>query len=224
MNPPALIACGYSEQMAVAALDAGWLYGTGKQPRILPLSFVDTEDWAHGWAAGNVYRLLHLTATHRPAYTVIPDVISLRQLPAALTLAIAVAGYGASPIIVPKVHGLGSIVPRCQRLVFGYSVPTTHGGTDLWAGEFQGRRVHLLGGSPQAQMRIATQLAGATIESADGNMLARIAIRYGKVWRCGKWIRLDAVGERVAEDVPLTALRHSLNNIKQAWERMYSND
>lgn len=73
-------------------------------------------------------------------------------------------------IIIPKICGTISQIPRTingKEVRLGYSIPTTHGGTEVPIWEFLGWPVHLLGGSPQKQLENMRYLP--TVKSADGN-------------------------------------------------------
>lgn len=83
-------------------------------------------------------------------------------------------------IIIPKICGTIEKIPHTingKRVVLGYSVPTTHGGTEVPIWEFYGREVHLLGGSPQKQMELMRYL---NVVSADGNYISKMANKYNQ--------------------------------------------
>jgi ribosomal protein S18 acetylase RimI-like enzyme len=80
-------------------------------------------------------------------------------------------------IIIPKICGTIPDIPHeinGKNVRLGYSIPTTHGGTEVPMWEFKGRDVHLLGGSPQKQIENMRYL-GSDVKSADGNYLSEMA-------------------------------------------------
>ena len=80
-------------------------------------------------------------------------------------------------MIVPKdvslARRLAKAIPR--QYVLGYSVPTRYGATSLPLEAFDGRPVHLLGGRPDTQRRLADSL---NVVSIDCNRFTLDA-RYG---------------------------------------------
>lgn len=102
---------------------------------------------------------LEAVAEHRPQFATTRDLMTERQCEAAgiefypfdvvMAQAEELAAAGAENVIViPKYDCLADIPPQ---YVLGYSIPTSHGGTPLPFSRFKGRRIHLLGGSPQKQ-------------------------------------------------------------------------
>lgn len=118
-------------------------------------------------------------------------------------------------MIIPKAFGIIPFLPRRiggADVRLGYSIPTKHGGTQVPVWEFDGWPVHLLGGSPHAQMRLRNYLR---VVSADGNMINRVAMSYGKFWFDGTWINVGTVA-----DMPYEAFRRSCENTMAAWRKV----
>jgi hypothetical protein len=113
-------------------------------------------------------------------------------------------------VIVPKAcqlaEGLSERIPRCFTL--GYSVPSRYGGTPIPVSSFEGRAVHLLGGRPDLQRRLAERLP---VVSMDGNRFTLDA-RYGDYFD-GETFRPHPRGGYV------TCLRASIRSISRLWER-----
>jgi len=82
----------------------------------------------------------------------------------------------------------------------------------------QGRRIHLLGGSPHKQMEFYRYASCyATVISADGNMFQYLSGR-GKYWCCGKWVRHPNAGQKPRDPcVTSDCIQWSLRNIRRAW-------
>lgn len=111
----------------------------------------------------------------------------------------------------------------------GYSVPTKFSGTPVPLWEFKGWPVHLLGGSPKTQFRLAYYL---DVVSVDGNMHSLMATKYCAYFtlervpgaRNHPWPTLKeanggvAWGDGSAEaDAPYEAFRRSCENIMKMW-------
>lgn len=101
-------------------------------------------------------RAVELTA---PLLTVARDVVCYSDLEAILQEATLLAEHSETVVIVPKDprlrHVMEREVPDQYRL--GYSVPTRYGGSPIATRHFR-RPVHLLGGRPDVQRRLADEL------------------------------------------------------------------
>jgi hypothetical protein len=176
-----LIFCaGRTRRYAEIALAAGFLYGCRSDYRpLFPVHFADLN-----WKAPDLDAHLAFVREQRPRIAVAPDVLAEDDLPAALRYAERLAAHAPAVVVVPKVQGLLLRLPREPWLRVGYSVPTAYGSRgptlDL---EYAGWPVHLLGGSPRAQLRLAARLA---VASADGNSLMKAA-RFGTFWDGRGW-------------------------------------
>lgn len=158
-------------------------------------------------------------AQHRPHIASVLDWERDDQLPEVLAWAEDAAQYVEVVMLIPKVQGGVSQLPRTiggKPVRLGYSVPTSFGGTMLGLWEFCGWPVHLLGGSPQAQMQVARYL---DVQSADGNAAQKAAVSWNMVWQRGAWQRLCNVVSRVEQDAPYVAFEISCHNIIKAWQQ-----
>jgi hypothetical protein len=226
VGAPALIYCADGNPAyAQAAVDAGWLYGARLPSTVYqPVYFAD-QDWKAPARAAYMAALAH----HRPAMATVLDWEQPGQLAEVMSWAEEAAQHvRESVVIIPKVPGgVPSIPDRIggKRVVLGYSVPTSYGGSPLGLWEFSGRPVHLLGGSPHKQMDLWRTLAAcADVASADGNMAALMS-RRGLSWlrRRGKtshWWLLRDLGDTRDEGVPLECFRRSLEEIMMAWDSL----
>lgn len=219
---PELIFCyGDNRIFAEIAIAAGYRYGVRlpEDKPMAPISFAD-QNW-HKTDARSGY--MAALALHRPHDATVLDLERKEQLSEVLSWAEEAAQYVRRVLIIPKAHGVITKLPRRiggADVVLAYSVPTRHGGSAVWAGEFAGWPVHLLGGSPHAQMRWAARFGN--VISADGNMHAKHAQRC-RFWSAtkgthGHWIQLSEAGDTErGKDAPARAFRRSCVNIRAAW-------
>lgn len=224
MAGPTLIYCADgNRRFAQIAIDAGYQYGAQLPNTVYyPPYFADQN-----WKKPNRAAYMTALAEHRPHIASVLDWEREEQLDEVLAWAEDAARFVQVVMIIPKVQGGVSRLPRTiggKPVRLGYSVPTKFGGTQLHIAEFVGWPVHLLGGSPNKQMTLARYL---TIASADGNMPAKIAMRYSKFWT-GDWVSIIvADGKRWNDgaeksDAPYEAFRRSCVNIRAAWEKLYA--
>lgn len=82
--------------------------------------------------------------------------------------------YAENIIIIPKDRNVIFKIP--DDYILGYSVPTEYGGSPFSIKEFQGRRVHLLGGSPELQYVLAVE--NKNVVSLDNNYILSISNRF----------------------------------------------
>lgn len=203
------------------ANDAGWLYGARLPDWFdtnIPLHFADQD-----WKCPNRAKYIEALATHRPVMATVLDIERREQLDEVMTWAEEASQYVSRVVVIPKVGGVIEEIPEtigAASVVLGYSVPTSYGGTDVPLSEFKRRPCHLLGGSPQAQLRLFNHL---NVTSVDGGMLQQQAIQC-RYWspdkgEKGHWQQLRDTpgGNDVTENVHHECFRKSLINIRQAW-------
>lgn len=219
---PELIFCyGDNKAFADIAIAAGYRYGVRlpEDKPMAPISFAD-QNW-HRPDCRAAY--MAALAIYRPRTATVLDLERADQLCEVLSWAEEAAQYCEQIAIIPKAHGMITRLPRCiggADIILAYSVPTRHGGSAVWAGEFQSWPVHLLGGSPHAQMRWSARFGN--VVSADGNMHALQAQRC-RFWSAekgakGHWMQLADAGDTArGKDAPLRAFARSCENIKHAW-------
>jgi hypothetical protein len=184
-----------------------------------PLYFADQN-----WKKPNRAAYMAVLEQHRPVMASVLDLERREQLSEVLDWAEEAAQWSQSIMIIPKVSGIIQRLPRRigdADVVLGYSIPTRHGGTSVWSSEFFGWPIHLLGGSPHAQMRHAARMRG--VVSADGNMANLLAHRC-RFWRQerglnGHWIQLSECGDGDwGVGANAEAFRRSCENIMQVWK------
>lgn len=221
---PELIYCaGGNARFAEIALLYGFRYGAQipNYKIYADLWFAD-QDWKRPDRAAYIAAL----AQHKPTMATVLDWERDDQLAEVLGWAEEAAQHTERVLIIPKVIGGIDRIPRRiggKDVVLAFSVPTTHGGTQVPIWEFAGWPIHLLGGSPQAQMHYAAHLnAIAEVVSTDGNMSNKMA-HYCRFWRArpgpkGHWVQLAEVGDGDwGKDANAEAFRRSCENIAAAW-------
>lgn len=210
-------------RFAQIAIDHGWLYGAQMPGTVYFAPFFCDQDWKHP----NRERYMSALARHRPHVASVLDWERAEQLPEVLAWAEDAAQYVDVIMLIPKVAGGVSRLPRSiggRRVRLGYSVPSKFGGTELPIWEFVGWPVHLLGGQPQRQMAIAKYL---DVVSVDGNYAQKMAIKFGQFWTNGNahyarnryWPKLVEANAYIDRDMPYEAFRRSCQNIMAAWKK-----
>jgi hypothetical protein len=152
----------------------------------------------------------HLAAASRvrPFVTVARDIECMSQIDAVLSEADELQKHATRVIVVPKALGLEgrmhSLIPN--EFLLGYSVPTKYGGTMISPEAFEWS-VHLLGGRPDAQRRLADRMP---VVSIDCNRFTYDA-RYGDYFD-GELFRPHQSGGYEA------CLKDSIANINGLWK------
>jgi hypothetical protein len=208
-----LVYCGGGNaRLAQIAIDAGFKFGAQLPCTIYyPIWFADQN-----WKKPDRQAYMSALSQYRPMMATVLDLEREAQLSEVLSWAEEVAQYVQIVQIIPKVSGIISKLPRRiggADVRLGYSVPTRHGATFVPIWEFEGWSVHLLGGSPHAQMRLCYYL---DVQSVDGNMANLMAVRFCKYWAPPNlWLPVGKKGE--GHDVPYEAFRRSCVNIMKAF-------
>ena len=233
MPCPELIYCaGGNPRFVRIAVDAGFRYGARLPDTvytdIAPLWFAD-QDWKKPNRQAYMVRL----AEHRPTQATVLDLEREDQLPEVLDWAEEAAQFVERVVIIPKAFGIIVHIPAQiagADVVLGYSVPTRYAGTEVPVWEFGARPVHLLGGSPHAQMRLCHYL---NVMSADGNYAMKMATRHCQFWAPGTaryasnrwWPTLREANKGInwdGDDAPYEAFQRSCENIIVAWRASYA--
>lgn len=151
------------------------------------VTFVDNDYLLYDHA-----KHVEVVARFRPKYATVRDAMTRAQCDAAgiaffelaqiLDYAAELAEYAENVIVIPKYDCLDAIP---DEYMLGYSVPSSHGGTPLALRAFAGRRVHLLGGSWNAQLAHMAEL-GDDVVSLDNNHVDLISRYSNFVWPDGE--------------------------------------
>lgn len=224
MIPDLYYCANGNKRFAQIAIDCGFRYGA-QQPGTVYFTpeFIDND-----FKRPNRAKYMACLAEHRPHMASVLDLEQPSQLTEVLGWAEDAAAYVDVVMIIPKFFGAIELLPRSiagKVVRLGYSVPTKFGGTEVPVWEFAGWPVHLLGGSPQAQMQMCNYL---NVVSADGNYAQKMAIQYGQFWTPGNaryavnryWPKLEECGDKVGSDMPYIAFERSCKNIMAAWRKM----
>lgn len=216
-----LIYCaGSNPRLTQIAYEVGYLLGirSDRADYGFPISFVDIDYKRPDWT-------LHLSVVrrHRPKYATVPDLseecVSEHDVVRTVMQAEQLRDYCEVVLVIPKLAGQIALLP--EGIALGYSVPSLYGGVrsiPIW--EFAGRTVHLLGGSPHAQMKLYRYLASdGLVGSADGNMAQKMAVKYAKYWDAGRWVKHPEYRQGV-EDLYLDCWQRSCQNIQKVWRRL----
>lgn len=211
-----LIYCaGQNRRLMSIAQDAGFLLGirSDRKDYGFPIQFVDID-----YKAPDFPMHLAVVKRHQPKYATVPDLsdteVSEPDIIRAVKQAEQLASYCGTVLLVPKLSGQLAFIPTDYAVA--YSVPTSYGGAKYGAWKLSGRRVHLLGGSPHAQMKLARYLP-ESIQSADGNM-AQLMSKFAKYWQAWQWIEHPRRGQK-EKDLYLECWELSCQNIYRQWQQ-----
>ena len=126
------------------------------------IGFIDVD-----WTRYSFRSHLDAVKATKPLMTVAKDIEDPADLEQILDQARELQLHCRYVVIVPKhpalADSLETSIPR--GFLLGYSVPTRYGGTPIPPRAFR-RRVHLLGGRPEIQRRLADRMR---VVSVDGN-------------------------------------------------------
>jgi hypothetical protein len=227
-----LIYCADGNQrLAKIAIDAGFRYGAQLPNTVYFWPYFADQNWRDPDREAYMAAL----AEHRPVMASVLDLERERQFDEVMGWAEEAVRYVERVVIIPKAFGIIDRIPERVNgadVILGYSVPTQYAGTEVPVWEFGRRPVHLLGGSPQAQMELVHYL---NVVSADGNYATKMATRYCQFWVPGtaryarnRWwptLRESNGGELWGDgsgeaDAPYEAFRRSCENIMMAWNQL----
>lgn len=211
-----------NRRFAEIAIGHGFRYGAQMPGTVYFSPVFCDQDWKKPDRA----KYMACLAQHQPHMASVLDLEQPAQLAEVLGWAEDAAAHVDVVMIIPKFFGAIELLPRSiagKAVRLGYSLPTKFGGTEVPVWEFAGWPVHLLGGSPQAQMSMCNYL---DVVSADGNYAKKMAIQYGQFWAPGNaryavnryWPKLSEAGDNVNEDMPYVAFDRSCKNIMAAWK------
>jgi hypothetical protein len=156
----------HSATVLEIAVQHGWLPGARYTnlrdiKRFPRLGFLDID-----WKNYDFRRHLEAAAQTRPMITVARDVEEKRDLRRIIDQAFRLLEYATHVVLAPKDKSLESrldtAIPR--EFLLGFSVPTKYGGTKLAPEAFR-RPVHLLGGRPDVQRKLAERMPVFSIDT-----------------------------------------------------------
>lgn len=198
----------YSPTVLKFAHGLGW-FGGASYVRLRDIRNIETIGLIDiDWRNYDFKKHLAAVKRYRPLITVANDVVRAADLNRTLDQANELMQWAGDVVIVPKDTRLGPdlsyLIPN--KFILGYSVPTKFGGTQIPLDCFRTRRVHLLGGRPDVQRKLASSL---NVISLDVNRFTLDA-RYGDFFD-GEIFRPHPIGgyHRCIED--------SIRNIETLW-------
>ncbi len=220
-----LIYCGAgNKKYADIAVKEGFHFGAQLPGQVThELYFADQN-----WKKPNKLKYFEYVERYRPKLATVLDLERPEQFDEVLDWADTISFFVEEVIIIPKFSGSIKSIPKkinSANVRLGYSVPTKFGATTVPIEEFEDWPIHLLGGSPQAQMKLINEL---NVKSADGNMMLKMASR------CFFWVKSAKHRKNGAPDFTTftkhdgekwngsnpthEAFRRSCVNIMSAWE------
>jgi hypothetical protein len=147
----------HSKKVLSIATSYGWLPGARYTNlrdvrNFHRIGFLDID-----WKNYNFKRHLEAARITQPFMTVAKDIESQKEISRILDEAWELSQYSEYVIITPKDQSLTSVLNSLipEQFILGYSVPTTYGGTSITPESFKKRLVHLLGGRPDVQRKLA---------------------------------------------------------------------
>ncbi len=167
------------------------------------VAFIDID-----WKNYDFERHLAAVKKIRPKMTVARDIEDIQDLDDILNEAAQLQKFCEDVILVPKDKRLINklhLLPK--EYILGYSVPSKYGKTEIPPEEFEGRKVHLLGGRPDVQRELAKKM---NVVSADCNRFTLDA-QYGDYFVGDKFIPHKSGGYD-------NCIKDSILNINKIWK------
>lgn len=205
-----------NKRFADIATSHGYRYGAKLPSTVYHWpEFADQE-----YKKPNRARYMAALAEHKPRIATVLDLERPEQFTEVMDWAEEAAQHVTDTIvIIPKYNGAIDRLPRAiwgKEVRLGYSVPTSYGGTEVPYAEFGERAVHLLGGNPTVQIKLAQHLG---VLSADTNYHHKFAgkcevwLNRGRRYR----IPLGELGLTDKTDAMYLAFRISCVNMWAGW-------
>lgn len=205
-------------RFASIAIQAGYRYGAQLPHTSVyhPLWFADQN-----WKRPKREAYMAALEKYRPYMATVLDLERPEQLEEVYGWMSEAAPYVQELLVIPKYTGAIDSLPRVVArtpIRLGFSVASSYGSTPVAPSEFGAWPVHLLGGNPSQQLRLASAM---NVVSADGNSMQRASM-YGTVWSDGRWLRAYRYFGRYASepDLMYRAFEHSCANVMAAWRNL----
>lgn len=225
--PDVIFCAEASRRLVELAVGAGMLWGA-QLPMLSSKAFAPMTFADQNWREPERARYMAALARFRPSMATVLDWEREEQFEDVMGWAEEAAQWVEEVIVVPKVVGGVARIPKViegKPVRLGYSVPSRYSATPVPVGEFGERPVHLLGGSPHAQMYFSRQM---NVRSVDCNYMIGMAKR-GQVWVPGyAWTASARFGPQLQElglwqeGGPFyLAFELSCLNVVDAWRRLY---
>ncbi|MDI7384248.1 DUF6610 family protein [Cronobacter dublinensis] len=199
----------HSQKVLNISIKHGW-YPGARYTNLRNLKGIDFENQGFidiDWKNYNFEKHLAAVKEKKPFLTIARDVENIFELDSILKQAEILKEHSLHVAIVPKDvcmnNRLTQLVPK--EFILGYSVPTKYGGTKVSIDSFD-REVHLLGGRPDVQRRLANYM---NVLSLDCNRFTLDA-GFGYFFNGEKFIKNNAYGYDIC-------LEESVKNINNLW-------
>jgi len=212
---------GGNKEFEIAGHEIGYEYGVRFPSSVRFKLFFADQDWKNPNRKG----YMKFLQNHTPVMATVLDLCYEEEFDLVMSWAEEVAQFVTRDVvIIPKIKGIINKLPKQingKRVVLGYSVPTLYGATYVPKEEFNGRSIHLLGGSIKNQIKIFDSMIKiCNIVSIDGNYMARVAW-FGDIWtqnnkKYGSWTR-NKNGRAIE------AFKESGKNILGMWKEKQKN-
>lgn len=198
----------HSKKVLTIGEEYGWLPGARYTnlrdiKSFNTIGFIDID-----WKDYDFYKHLEAVKAVNPIFTIARDIENIDNLDEILIEATELSQYAKNVLVVPKDVKLTGrfkeLIPK--EFLLGYSVPTKYGGTEIPPSSFD-RPVHLLGGRPDVQRKLAELMP---VVSFDCNRFTLDA-RFGDYFDGNRFIKHPTGGYE-------TCLRESFKNINLLWE------
>lgn len=191
------------------AAKMGFLVGVRSDRYRKDLQEIEPDFLDLNWKKPDLELHLEVCARVKPKYVVCPDILALSEVDAKLKYAENLQKHAKNVIVVPKCDCLHEV---SENYVIGYSMPTQYGACELPEWYFQGRKIHLLGGSLK-QQRFQRNFNFWDVVSIDGNGWTR-ALNFGEyIGKDGKYKQM-----RNVESTYQKRMQISLENIADFWK------
>ena len=243
--PEVIYCAGGNKKFAAIAMDCGFVYGAQLPGTVyFAPEFVDQN-----WKSPDLEKYVEAVSSHMPRIATVLDWERWDQLGTAIDWAYAIAPYvREAVVIIPKVKtarsGWQNYIPKSidgLEVRLGYSVKTKYGGTPIHLTQFLDWPIHLLGGNPLIQARIAglfrddnclVDAPKLNVVSIDGNYHQRMAVRHNRFfipngsaqyardrfWPTLKEFYSQKWGDGSSRaDAPYKAFSNSCKTIKAMW-------
>lgn len=210
-----------------SAIDAGWLPGAQLPGTIYYRPYFVDQNYKNP-LAWDTY--LPAVQKWQPYMATVTDWTPEYKRDEIIHRAEQIAPHCQVIIIIPKIPGTIDQIPETvgeKPVRLGYSVETTHGHTVVEIVEFGKRPVHLLGGDPREQIRLAQYM---NVVSADTNYHQERAVNGGQFLAYNRvsgarrttWPTLREAGLYTPEkEGNLRAMQLSFQTGKRLWEQYF---
>ncbi len=225
-----------TDPLAFIAARLGFLVGTNSNAKCLvecpdrytwafPVSFIDNE-----FKKYDHQKHLEAVRAHHPKYATVRDLMTKEQCERSgieyydfdtiMFWAEEIEQYADFVIVIPKYDCLNDIP---ERFVLGYSIPSRYAGTPLPFEVFQGRPIHLLGGSWKRQRRLLLQYRKDII-SLDNNNVWKKSVYGSFDYPDGRQSTLEKMGITELSSPMFASVPLSLGHIATELHRIYSDE